>query len=181
MLPSDFTREVPTAAFTWLLQYGLPWSYWKDQIGYSPKEERLVFLVGTPTQFSIGRYVGVREPAPRKWYVWGDSHKHCEVVGSGRGPVVLVEDLVSAHIVAAAGYTSVPLFGTQIHKPHLYYLMQEQRPVVLWLDKDQQGTITRKAASLQTLINQPVSTVVTDKDPKSLTFKEINDGIQSLA
>jgi len=189
LLPSDFTREVPAQALKWLLQYGLPWSYWKDQIGYSPSEERLVFLVGSPTQFSIGRYVGnssqlgmaLPERPPRKWYVWGDSHRHAEIVGAAPGSdnpeaqdkIVLCEDLVSAHKIANAGYIAMPLFGVNWHPCHVYYLMQEQRPVVLWLDKDQAGTIMRKAVGLQALVGCPVRTVVTDNDPKSLSFTEI--------
>jgi hypothetical protein len=58
--------------------------------------------------------------------------------------------------------------------------MQENKPVVLWLDKDQQGTITRKAMGLQTLLNVPVSVVVTDKDPKELSIKEINETLITI-
>ena len=187
LLPRDFTREVPATALRWLLHYGLPWTYWKETIGYSASEERLVFLVGDTgngPRFSIGRYVGTRAGI-RKWFVWGDSHKHAEVVGpSGmalasneRQRAILVEDIVSAHKVAAAGFTAIPLFGTQVHKPHLYYLMQQPAglEVVLWLDKDQQGTIMRKALGLQTLLGVGVKTVSTDKDPKSLSIKEIKD------
>lgn len=118
---------------------------------------------------------------PRKWYVWGDSHKHAEIVAACGSsdvkdkPVVLVEDLVSAHKVANAGYIAMPLFGVNWHPCHVYYLMQEQCPVVLWLDKDQAGTIMRKAMGLQALVGCPVRTVVTDNDPKALTFKEINE------
>ena len=191
LLPRDFTREVPAAALRWLLQYGLPYTYWKDQIGFSPKEERLVFLVGKPLQFSIGRYVGNAEVKPRKWYVWGDSHRHCEVVrprdcevvvgntNSDTRPrsVVLVEDLISAHKIATSGSSvaAIPLFGVEIHKPHLYYLMQEADNVVMWLDQDQAGSIMRKAAHLQGLLNVPVSVVSSTKDPKELSFNEINE------
>lgn len=199
LLPRDFTREVPANALKWLLQYGLPWSYWKETIGYSPSEERLVFLVGNGPRFSIGRYVGT-ETGHKKWYVWGDSHRHAEVVSPRNDPrtseshssgmvgegnlaistTVLVEDLLSAHKIAAAGYTAIPLFGTQIHKPHLYYLMQQPEGsiTVLWLDKDQQGTIARKALGLQALLGQCVKTVSTDKDPKELTIKEINENLR---
>jgi len=48
-----------TAGWKWLLQYGLPLSYWQKHCGYSEKENRLVFTVGTPTRFSIGRLLGV--------------------------------------------------------------------------------------------------------------------------
>lgn len=175
ILPHDFTREVPADAWKWLLQYGLPYSYWKESVGYSPSESRLVLRVGEPLQFSIGRLIG--EPRGenhakrRKWYVWGDSHKHAEVIGHG-DVVVLVEDLISAHKVGQVT-TSIPLFGVELHKPHLYYLINDTRPVVIWLDKDQQGAVNKKASWLQSLLNRPVSVVTTDKDPKELDFESI--------
>jgi len=181
LLASDFTREVPTTALKWLLQYGLPWSYWKDQIGFSPAESRLIFQVGKPMQFSIGRYVGNAVPAPRKWYVWGDPHRHCEVVGSGK-TVVLVEDLISAHKIAAScpDVESIPLFGVELHKPHMYYLLNENKPVVFWLDKDQQGSIMRKAMRLQALTGRAVSVVSTERDPKELTREELNENLRHV-
>ena len=208
LLPRDFTREVPASALKWLLQYGLPWSYWKETIGYSPSEERLVFLVGgghrgadDGPRFSIGRYVGAgggEAPKPRKWFVWGDSHRHAEIVGpSGmalapdgtvKTNTILVEDIVSAHKIVVAmqdtatPVSAIPLFGTQIHKPHLYYLMNQPAGsnVVLWLDKDQQGTIMRKAMGLQALRGVRVATVSTDNDPKSLSTQEIKKALEPL-
>jgi hypothetical protein len=57
-LPLDFTRDVPAGGWKWLLQYGLPYSYWKPYTGYSPAEDRLILTVGNPVQFSVGRYIG---------------------------------------------------------------------------------------------------------------------------
>jgi hypothetical protein len=176
LLPRDFTREVPTRALQWLLQYGLPYSYWQENLGYSAAEERLVFVVGSPISFSIGRYVGdsQRTPAPRKWYVWGDSHKHVELIGNG-DTVVLVEDLISAHKVAYAGYMAVPLFGAIVYPCHLYYLLSTDANVVLWLDKDQELPVRKRALQLESLINRPVKVVTTDKDPKELSFTQIGE------
>lgn len=215
--PADYTREVPASALKWLLQYGLPWSYWKDSLGYSPKEERLVFSVGQPLAFSIGRYVGNEATAAnrstplqsagrvivhgiktdkssndnqgdpsrtreesgkpvRKWFVWGDCHKHCHVVGSG-GNVVLVEDLISAHKIGQVT-TSIPLFGTKIHPCHYYYLINENKPVVLWLDKDQELNVKKQAWQLESVINRPVKVVITEQDPKKLSFETIKEVIK---
>lgn len=58
MLPRDFTREVPAAGWRWLIQYGLPYSYWKPYTGYSPAEERLVITHGNPIETSLGRFIG---------------------------------------------------------------------------------------------------------------------------
>lgn len=214
-LPGDFTREVPTAAWKWLLQYGLPYSYWQERCGYSPKDERLVFTVGNPVAFSIGRLIpqprtdGSGSPTEsgrsntsgqggesavhgmgagerskqqgnhasrRKWYVWGDSHKHCEIVtpaNSGYNKtVVLVEDLISAHKVGQVT-TAIPLFGTVVHPCHLYYLMQQDKPITLWLDKDQEQNVQKTALRLQSLVDVPVRVVITDDDPKKLPYEVI--------
>lgn len=216
-LPGDFTREVPTAAWQWVLQYGLPYSYWKERCGYSPKEQRLIFLVGDPVAFSIGRLIpqpgtplggagsvgqsggseasgsgrllalhgagsGESGHKPgnhasrRKWYAYGDSHKHCEVVtptDSGHNKtVVLVEDIVSAHKVGQVT-TAIPLFGTVLHPCHLYYLMQQDKPIILWLDKDQEQNVQKTALRLQSLVEVPVRIIITDDDPKKLSFETI--------
>lgn len=175
-LPGDFQREIPKQAWEWLLSYGLPISYWFPFTGYSPKEERLVFTVGGESSmaFSIGRYVGERigKEAPRKWHTWGDSHKHTEVIGNEGNCVVVVEDLISAHKVGQVN-TCIPLFGTNFHNCHYYYLIQSNKPVILWLDKDQELNVKRKALQVESVINNPVKVVVSEKDPKELSFDTI--------
>lgn len=171
LFPSDFTREVPTSAYVWLLQYGLPYSYWKPYTGYSEEAgKRLVFTVGQPVQFTIGRTL--ESEGKRKWFVWGDCHRHCEALGDG-GTIVLVEDLISAHKVAAAGFISIPLFGTKVHAAHYYYLTHTPLPVVLWLDKDQEQNVKKQALQIESIIDRPVKIVTTDKDPKGLSFEAI--------
>jgi hypothetical protein len=178
VLPFDFTREVPTSAWKWLLQYGLSYSYWKEHCGYSKTEGRLVFTIGKPVAFSIGRLIEDGYGKGRKWYVWGNAHTHCEIVNEGadqkEAPIVLVEDLISAHKVGQVA-TAIPLFGTNIYKPHLYYLMQAGRPVKLWLDKDQEGNVKKKALGLQALINNSVDIVLTPNDPKEYTSAQIKE------
>ena len=174
LLPFDFTREVPSSALPWLLQYGLPYSYWSSMLGYSPSSERLVFQVGEPISFSIGRYVGTSYPGSKKWYVWGDCHKHVERIGNG-ATVVLVEDLISAHKVASAGYLAIPLFGTHVHNPVIYFLLTTNKPVVLWLDKDQGFNVRKQALRLSSLVPQTVNIITTDKDPKCLSITTIQE------
>lgn len=182
LLPFDFTWEVPSRSWQWVIQFGLPISYWQPFTGYSPAEERLVFRVGNPLAFSIGRS---QLEGVKKWYVWGDPHKHAEIVnptGESANPdiVVLVEDLISAHKVAASGYTAIPLFGTQIHHPVLHYLSNNHSMVVLWLDQDQALPVKRKALRLESLIGKPVRVITTEKDPKCLSFTEIQNTITTI-
>jgi hypothetical protein len=200
LLPFDFTREVPAAAWKWLLQYSLPLSYWKECVGYSPSTHRLIFKVGNPLAFSIGRFIqecvhpveGSRDVSDyplqqrggsvvqrvkgnTKWFVWGDCHRHAEVINPNEGEsIILVEDLISGHKVGQLT-TTIPLFGTAVHNPVMYYLMNDLRPVKLWLDKDQEGNVKKTAIRLQTILNKPVDIIITDNDPKLLTTQQIKE------
>jgi hypothetical protein len=152
----------------------LPYSYWTDKVGYSPSEQRLVFVFDG---FSIGRYVGTDEV--RKWKVWGDCHQRCVLLNEqAPGPIVLVEDLVSAHKVGQVA-TSLCLFGTRLYPCHINYLIKAKRSIIIWLDKDQQWAIMRKAMSLQALTGCAVRFVSTVKDPKELTLTQLKEHIES--
>lgn len=178
VLPVDFTREVPSSAYIWLLQFGLPWSYWKDYTGYSEKEMRLVLTVGDPIVASIGRFVGQGDA--KKWKTWGSPHRSPIALGdSDSKHIVLVEDLVSAHKIAQAGNFVVPLFGTTPCKEQLQFLIECNKPLVLWLDNDQKLYRLSKTLRLNLATGLNVTSIFTDKDPKYLSFEEINEVIPS--
>lgn len=197
--PSDFSRDIPTYAWKWLLQYGLGYRYWESRCGYSEKDQRLIFLVGEPTDFSIGRYLpdtrvqgegtggslqqrggvpvdGIKKPP--KWFCYGDAHKAAHIIGDieTENSIVLVEDIISAHKVGQLNPT-IPLFGTNIFPSVVSVLRLYKKPVVMWLDSDQKDHAIKRAAHLQMLIGAPVSYVFTTKDPKELSTKTIAETI----
>jgi hypothetical protein len=181
VLPSDFSREIPNFAWKWILQYGLPYSYWRPYCGYSENYQRLILTVGNPVAFSIGRYLPRDEPnsTERKWKTWGKPHEKAYSIGEGE-VTVLTEDLVSAHKVGQIT-EAIPLFGTQIHPCHVEMLRKGSRsPVVLWLDWDQWGSSQKLGNRLESLINRPVVVRHTKKDPKELTFNEIKEVINVI-
>ncbi len=175
VLPADFTREVPTDAWKWLLQYGLGWKYWQPFVGWSEETSRLVFTVGP--EFSIGRLIG-KEPDKRnrKWYVWGNAHENAHVLGWDHtdGKVVLVEDIVSAHKVGQVA-TCIPLMGTRVFPNVIPVLRHLNQPVLMWLDQDQQNAAQKRAAWLSLMTNLSVQYVFTDKDPKELSTEKIKE------
>lgn len=176
VLPYDFTREVPRAGWQWLLQYGLGWKYWQKYCGYSPSNERLVFTVGEPTEFSIGRYVGTPKDGTRKWFVWGEAHKTPHVYGDieTAKTLVLCEDIVSAHKLAQVTAV-IPLFGTNIFPSMFPVLRHIGLPITMWLDWDQQNNAIKGGARLSALTGLPVVNQFTVKDPKELSTKEIKE------
>lgn len=44
---------------------------------------------------------------------------------------------------------------------------------MLWLDKDQQGVVMKKAMGLQALVGVPVGIVSTKQDPKEISLDKI--------
>lgn len=172
VLPRDFTREVPAEGWKWLLQYGLPYSYWKPYTGYSPSHNRLVLTFGQPVKFSIGRALSKDD---RKWRFWGDGHKYAELIGEDNDrPIVLVEDLISAHKVGQVTQ-ALCLFGTHIHDVALKVLMDAKKPVTLWLDDDQYSLLPAKVNRLKTFLKHPVRFVRSDKDPKDYDLNTIKE------
>ena len=85
--------------------------------------------------------------------------------------------MISAHKVANAGSTlsATPLFGTKLHPCHIHYLgtSPSLRRAILWLDKDQEFNVRKTALRLESLINKPVKVIITEKDPKAISFDEI--------
>ena len=172
VLPSDYAKEVPSTAWRWLLQYGLPYSYWQAYCGYSEKEGRLIFPVGTPTQFSIGRSFTV---GASKWKIYGDKSSYVEVLSKQLSEkAILVEDLISAHKVAQVA-TCIPLFGTSIHDNVMRVLKDLNRPVTLWLDDDQYSLLPKKVNRLQSLLGLSAGYIHTAKDPKEYNIAEITE------
>lgn len=186
ILPDDFTWDVPARCWEWLLQYGLPYDYWKGIVGWSEKYQRLVFRVGDPLRFSIGRLSEIKSDSvlrsgvdtKRKWHVWGDSHVSVGCL-SESGSITLVEDWISANKVASSGNQVVCLFGTRIYPNHLEYLRQQNKPVILWLDLDQADTMARKCSNLSILTGLPVNYIISDKDPKEYNANQISNYISN--
>lgn len=169
MLPFDFSREVPGTAWKWLLQYGLPYSYWQPFVGWSETHSRLIFPQG---DFSLGRYFG-DNTKERKWFVYGDDKKRPLVFGTTtEGPVVLVEDLISAHKVGQVAQ-AIPILGTNVWDPVVPILRLLGAPIVMWLDKDQEDYARKRATRLSIVTGLPVRYIFTKADPKALPINEI--------
>lgn len=175
LLPYDASKHIPARAWKWLLQYGLGIQYWQQYVEFSESEQRLLFKVGDPLEFSIGRYFG-EEADHRKWYVYGDSHRTAHLFPGKlrQDKIVLVEDLISAHKVGHIT-NCIPLFGTNVFDSVTNALRLYRKPVVMWLDKDQQDHARKRAARLSGITGCDVTYVFTDNDPKELSFQTIQE------
>lgn len=179
MLPADFTREVPTVAWQWLLQYGLGWKYWTPFVGWSEKHSRLIF---TMDETGIGRFIqqSPDQESDRKWWAYGDLHQRAHLIrpeAESLGKTVLVEDIVSAHKVGQVT-ECIPLFGTRVFGGVITTLRHIGLPVLMWLDKDQEGAASKRASSLGIVTGLPVHYVFTAQDPKSLSLDKIKEIVQ---
>lgn len=173
-LPSDFTRQIPAAGWKWLLQYGMSYDYWKNHTGYSEKDNRLIFTVGSPVRFSQGRDLtgeGI------KWKTYGRPHDVATVLGDSETSTstVIVEDIISAHKVSQ--FTRcMPLFGTALMTPVINQLRKYPNSrIILWLDADQLPHMAKKVAKLSLFLPNLINVIHTEKDPKEYTLSEIEE------
>jgi hypothetical protein len=102
--------------------------------------------------------------------------KPIHVLGVGN-PVVLVEDLLSA-IKVSRHCRAMPLWGSSLVRDWIPYLIGLQSPVVLWLDSDKLREASKIAGALG-LVGIATAVIRTDKDPKDLTDKEINEALNT--
>jgi hypothetical protein len=188
-LPASFTREIPARGWQWLLQFGLPYSYWEPRVGWDEKGSRLVFAVPDleSVAFSQGRFIPAEggrdtgEKPPPKWFTWGPAHKAPFLVGTPTEDskcVVITEDWISACKIAQV-QPAISLFGTKVFPAVLPLIRHLGLPVLMWLDKDQQGAAARRAMWLSTVSGLPVSYVFSDKDPKFLTSSKIMETVNA--
>jgi hypothetical protein len=184
VLPSDFTEDVPARAWRWLLSYGLPYTYWRPFVGWSERDQRLIFKVGSPVRFSQGRYFGdATERPPAKWWVYGERSGVSDVLrpekGSATEAVVLVEDIISWHKVGQVA-PSICLFGVKMPDELVRKLIALKRPVIVWLDRDQLALLAPKLNRLQTFLRASVQYVSTEKDPKAYSLDEIKEILNAV-
>ena len=100
---------------------------------YDPKLNRLVYVItrrGHPID-AIGKSLD-RASIP-KWYRYGSSGRSF-MIGEHAQPCVIVEDIPSACVVGAAGYTSMALLGTNLTDLDVLDLMGYN--IIVALDPD---------------------------------------------
>lgn len=178
-LPDDYSTEIPILGRMWLYKAGITEPTWRSHnIGYSEHLERVIL----PIHDSQGNLI---------WYQCRAIHKGQEPkylqpardrssivleVGFEREDiqrVVLVEDILSA-IRVGKHTPTVSLLGTKITTAQAAKLAKYPR-VTTWLDSDRAGRIgaynIRRTLGLVT----EVDNIVTDKDPKELSDKQIKE------
>ena len=176
-LPDDFTRSLTPECHRWLAQWGLSPRYWQEHCGYSEEEHRLIFTYGEPIRYAQGRALRSGEV---KWTSYGDRPSEYETLGKQlSGKVVLVEDIISAHKVAQVA-KALPLFGTSLYPGIVRCLLEENLPVVIWLDAD------RWAQNLSKLVNSlqvqgiMCTLVHSSQDPKAYSVPQIEEILNDL-
>lgn len=180
LLPSDVDTYIPAVARQWLGKYALTeydvidnrlmWSeYWKQLIfPYFDKYGNLVAWQGR----------SFAEPTPGrsrpKWFSQGDLKKLYHILPikeTYSGPVVLVEDVVSAIIVSRV-CAAMPIFGSTVSLERLITLKSRCSGVVLFLDPD----MKKKAIHYSRLANSigfSSRVILAEKDPKDFSVPEL--------
>lgn len=186
--PIDFkAREWPLQARVWLFKAGL---FYEDirELGayFHPDSRRVVLPVmqGTDVVYWQARDVGLCwKGAPK--YLNSNTGRNDIVYQRGAGPeVVLTEDILSAYRVSLST-EAWSLLGTRLQDATLARLVQDGRPVMVWLDDDAgrvRGnpgqTAAAKIIRVLQLAGVPCVNIRTDREPKQMSRAEVADVIQ---
>lgn len=172
--PANFdVASWPLAARVWLFKAGL---FVEDiaKLGayYHPRTRRVVLPVFEGDRLAFWQARCVEGDGPK--YLSSPVPKGSVVprYGAGRA-VTLVEDILSAFRVGMEG-EGWSLMGTELSTQVLSKLLQDGRPVQLWLDPDDAGQ-SAAATILRTLENTGIKcrNIISDKDPKLLSRAEV--------
>ncbi len=171
--PANFDIETwPIEARLWLLKASIGRSE-VGQLGayHHARTNRVVLPVVNDGRIVYwqARSVDGREPK----YIGAAVDKRHIIASYGQGDPVLVEDILSAFRIGQVGH-GVSLMGTSLTDKVLARLIEQQRPVTVWLDPDSAGReAARGIVKRLSLVGLNHRQIVTRRDPKLLSRGEI--------
>jgi hypothetical protein len=141
-LPHDISSILDAAAKTWLTRYGL----YPDELSkfwWSDSSQQLIYPVfdvaGQLVFWQARNFGGYPN---QKYFTSGNIRNHLHILGT-TGPLILVEDSVSAIKVARSCWQSMPLFGSHVTRDLLIRLKNHglasqgrNSQLGIWLDPD---------------------------------------------
>lgn len=180
-LPADYTTNIPLHGRLWLYKAGITEPVWSAyNIGYSERLDRVILPVYDTEGNLIWYQCRALHVGQKPKYLQPARDRSTimfRVKGSGNNlqRVVIVEDILSA-IRVGKHIDSCSLLGTKITTSQAAEL-GKYAEVTTWLDSDKAGRSgaykIRKTLGLIT----EVSNILTDKDPKELSDKQIKEAL----
>jgi DNA primase len=163
-------------ALRWLKKYGLTNEECQNFL-WDRAQERLIVSItrNDKVVFWQGRKFGLMGP---KYLSWGKVPWDPPLAFGDKGPIVFVEDVVSAIKVGHIA-TGVPLFGSYVSANALKWASEQLKPIGLWLDPDKRRESLVQALKA-TATGVRVYTLTSDKDPKEHTDEDIRRTVGNL-
>jgi len=191
-LPKDFNQNIPPQGYKWLIQYGItPALIAKYGIGFSEYYNRVVLPVyrGNDLAYWQGRNVGkATQDNPKYLNVSCDREdtyfELWQNADDPEGPIVLVEDILSAIRVHEAGFNAISLLGTNLTEHLLAKLMSKTSNgkcyVVIWLDPDMRKKMIGFIPRFTSLGIPTRVEVSAQEDPKDYKAHEIQERLKKF-
>lgn len=177
-MPAEYEPSLwPLAARVWLYKAGMS-NVEIKHLGYywNARIQRVVM----PVRDAAGTLLywqarTLDKTNPRKYLNQRGVDRHSFVARYGTGPIiVLTEDILSSYKVSRAAVEAWPLMGTKLSTTLTAALVEDGRPVTVWLDPDKAGkTAAAKICKTLRAYGVKVNNVVSDTDPKLISREVI--------
>lgn len=179
VLPEDVEMSYPENALAWIEQYELTHNQlMQHRVMWSQERSLLVFPYYHDNHLKAwqGRYFGENKHHP-KWITYGKIHAFNYTLGKASPTIIVVEDIISAIKVSRFQQT-LPLFGSFLSTTLLLTLRQQWENIIIWLDPDKQKESVEFSKTAALFFNKS-QVVLTTKDPKELSYKNIGELIDT--
>lgn len=177
-LPEDVSIFYPREALDWIHKYSLTTvDLLNHNVVWSKSLERLIFPIHDE-DWNLLAWIGRSFNKEPKWFGSGINKELFHILGKGK-TLVLTEDIVSAIKVSKCNVLAMPLFGAFIgldRFKRIYNLFGNEFEVKVWLDFDKRAEALKEAA-LGRLYGLRCSTIVTELDPKEVSYEEIKQRV----
>lgn len=184
-LPNDFSLILPSKGKVWFYKYGITDKEIKEYgMGYSKYYDRIILPVYNKDKllFWLGRNLGLvtrENPKYRTVQNYKRKDLYFKIGSTNSNKVCIVEDIISAIKVGR----QVPCYALlSAHVPdrlikNLLDKYGKSITLYLWLDYDKQDKMIQWLQRYKSLFNINIKIVVTIKDPKCYSNKEIKEFI----
>lgn len=181
-LPFDFTHDIPPEGMLWLLKASItPYMAKQAGFGWTPyfkrvmlpvynKDELVYYQARAVLHGQTPKYLNPK--VDRSSILYWKRHS----VSSGIRRVVVTEDILSAERIFLANdkIDTVSLLGTKITIQQANQIARYTN-VTTWLDGDEAGIHGAQAVHNKVGLATRVTNIVTPKDPKLLSNKQIRE------
>lgn len=168
------SKTLPKDALKWLLGYNLTKNE-IDQFSFAEKYGKNLLVLYADENYWQARNLDDGQKylsSGEKPYIeYGNKTQKSDIL-------IFVEDVISA-VKVGRQFVAVPMLGSKPKQDWLTYL-KKYETIIIWGDRDKATDNIKLSRRLRETLGKNIQVVISDKDPKEYSDKEIKDFVDKV-